>query len=74
MVDGFLERILDAGAFEFGDHQRNAVDKQHGVRDDVAAPTGQFHLELVDDPEIVVGRVLESDESDRLRATVVPVR
>ncbi len=74
MVDGFLDRVLDAGAFEFGDRERDAVDEQHGIRDDVAAPAAQLHLELVDDEEIVVVRVLEVDEPDRLRAAVVPVR
>jgi len=40
----------------------------------VSAAAGQLHLELVDDQEIIVGRVLEIDVPNRLRASVIPIR
>ena len=38
-----------------------------------SAPAGQLDLELVDDEEVVVRRVLEVDEPHRLRAALLPV-
>ena len=66
------KRVLDAGTLELRHDERDAVDEQHRVRDDVAAPAGQFDFELVDDEEIVVLRVLEIDEPYRLVAGPVP--
>lgn len=74
LVDRFAERVLDGRTLEFGHDQRNAIDKADSVRDDVAAPAGQFHFELVDDQEVVVAGVLPVDVAHRLRAAMVPVR
>ena len=38
------------------------------------APTGQLDLELVDDKEVVIGRVLEIDKAYWLRTAVVSLR
>ncbi len=38
------------------------------------APAGQLHLELVDDEEIVVGRVLKINEPHRLITPEIPIR
>lgn len=73
-VDGRPQWVLDAGAFELGHAQRNAVHEQQRIRDDVAAPAGQFQLELVDDEEIVVDRILEINQPHRLIAPEVPIR
>ena len=73
LVDGLLQRILDARALELCHHQRDAVHEQHGIRDDMPAPAGQLHLELVDDEEVVVCRVLEINEPHRLRTALLPV-
>jgi hypothetical protein len=49
LIDRLLQRVLDAGAFELGDSQRDTVDEQHGVGNHMPAPAGQFDLELIDD-------------------------
>ena len=74
LVDRLLQRILNTRALELGHHQRDAVHEQHRVGDHMPAPAAQLHLELVDDQEVVVRRILEVDEFHRLRSTVVPIR
>ena len=73
MVDGFLHRVLDAGTLELCNHHGDAVDEQHRIRDDMPTPAGEFDLKLVDNEKIIVGRVIEVNEANRLGATILPV-
>src|SRR5207302_876277 len=59
LIDSLLQRILDTRALELRHHQRDAVHKQHSIWDDMPAPAGQLHFELVDDEEVVVRQLLE---------------
>ena len=74
LIDGFLQRIFNAGTLELRHAHRNAIHEQHRVRNNVPAPAGQFYLELVDDKEVVVERIFEIDEPHRLVAPGVPIR
>ena len=74
LIDGFMQGIFDAGAFELGHHQRDAVYEQHRIGNNVTSPAGQRHLELVDDKKVVIPRSFEIDIPNRLGPAVVPVR
>jgi len=69
-----MHGIFNAGAFELGHHNRDAVDEQYRIGDDMPAAACQFHLELVDHQKIVVLGMVEVDIADRLRPAVVPIR
>jgi len=49
-------RRFSTGAFEFGRYQRNAVDEQHRVGDEMPPSAGQFHLKQVDYQKVFVLR------------------
>ena len=40
----------------------------------MTAPTGQLHLELVDNEKVVFNRILKVDKTNRLRAPLIPIR
>ena len=74
LVDGLMHRVFDARAFELGHHNRDAVDEQDSIRDDMPPSTGQLDLELIDDQKVVLFRVFKVDIADRLRPAVIPIR
>ena len=65
LVDGFGDGLLDLRRLAFDDHDRQAVQEQHDVRDDVMLGAEDAHLELADGNEAIVVPVLEIDEAHR---------
>ena len=65
LVDGFGHGLLDFGRFALDHHHRQAVQKQHDVRNDVVLGAQNAHLELADGDKAVVVPVLEIDKAHR---------
>ena len=65
LVDGFGDRLLHLRRFALDDDDRQPVQEQHDVRDDVVLGAENAHLELADGDEAVVVAVLEVDEAHR---------
>ena len=60
LVDRFRDRLLHLGRFALDHHDRQAIQEQHDVGNDVVLGAENTHLELADGDEAVVVPVLES--------------
>ena len=65
LVDGFGDGVFDLGRFALDHHHRQAVQKQHDVRDDVVLGAEDAHLELADGDKAVVVPMGEIDKTHR---------
>ena len=54
LVDGFGDGVFDLGRLALDHHYRQAVQKQHDVRDDMVLGAQHTHLELADGDKAVV--------------------
>jgi len=62
--DGFLDRLGDGGGFAFDNNERDTVDEEDDVGDDMFGGAGDGDLELADGEEPVLLRVVEVDVAD----------